>query len=872
MLLKDKPELPPSEDKTQISGQVLTDKTTPKILLSKKDLQATSTKPKIPLWKLPSQLWNNLGVRWKLSILMLLTSGLPVLIVIQILVQSSEQASLKELRTSVQEKGSFFLSEYVLWTNEESKQEAAAIAKSVEGANIDLSDVNELTAKRSILQPLVQVSSEGINPESIKNFKLITDNNGRSIEGNVLVLNEDFSKFPQLAAKDKEELVPQSYQQKVAPSNSNLANLPIVKSAIATGKPMYGIELVKLADLQSLGLEKQANIGIRPQITQGLSEAKQPAPNDTYDTEQGKSGLVSMAVYPIKVKGRLVGTAVVGALLNRNYGIVDKFSKRYNIPTATIFAQDWRVSTNVPYVDPSTKSPDSTRAIGTRAAREVSDTVLKQGTEYVGETNIIGVDYLTFYAPLYDHRKLLEPNSKPVGIAHVGRPLSEIQDLLANLSNIGYAIGAISIVGAGVIGILIASSFTSPLRRLSGFTQKIGQGEMGERLTDSDRRDEIGTLSQELNKMVEQLEVLITEKQQESERIASAIREVAQTDAELRIQEQRQAKEALQQRALELLIEVDPINRGDLTIRAKVTDDEIGTIADSYNSMIANLRQLVEQVQTASISVSQTVTENEQTVKNVSSGADQQVQAITQTLKRIHTLTESIKGIGDSAAQAEAQVDYANQALREGDIVMNSTVEGFSAIRETVVETAEKVKALEEASQKISKVIKLISGFASQTNMLALNASIEAARAGEEGQGFGVVANEVRALAQRSAKATLEIRQLIEEIQSQSKDLGKAVQIGTEQVNNGSRLVEESRQKLTEIAFSSQRVNQIVQKISQSASEQVQTSEDVSQTIQNVALIAANNSTQTESMNEAFAELRKVAQELQINVSQFKVS
>ncbi|MFN6066246.1 MAG: methyl-accepting chemotaxis protein, partial [Pseudanabaena sp.] len=206
------------------------------------------------------------------------------------------------------------------------------------------------------------------------------------------------------------------------------------------------------------------------------------------------------------------------------------------------------------------------------------------------------------------------------------------------------------------------------------------------------------------------------------------------------------------------------------------------------------------------------------------------------------------------------------------DIVMNSTVEGFSAIRETVVETAEKVKALEEASQKISKVIKLISGFASQTNMLALNASIEAARAGEEGQGFGVVANEVRALAQRSAKATLEIRQLIEEIQSQSKDLGKAVQIGTEQVNNGSRLVEESRQKLTEIAFSSQRVNQIVQKISQSASEQVQTSEDVSQTIQNVALIAANNSTQTESMNEAFAELRKVAQELQINVSQFKVS
>ena len=395
---------------------------------------------------------------------------------------------------------------------------------------------------------------------------------------------------------------------------------------------------------------------------------------------------------------------------------------------------------------------------------------------------------------------------------------------------------------------------------------------MGERLTDSERRDEIGTLSQELNKMVEQLEVLIVEKQQEAERLAVARQEVSQTEAELRIQEQRQAKESLQKRAMELLIEVDPISRGDLTIRATVTEDEIGTIADSYNSLIRNLRKLVQQVQTASISVSQTLTDNEQTINSVASGANQQVQAITKTLEQIHNLTESIAEIGSFAVQAEEQVGYTNQALRDGDAAMNSTVDGFNAIRETVVETSEKVKLLEEASQKITKVVKLISGFASQTNMLALNASIEAARAGEEGQGFSVVANEVRTLAQRSAKATMEIRQLIEEIQFQSKDLSKAMEIGTEQVNNGSQLVEESRQRLTEIAFSSQRVNQLVQEIAESAAEQVQTSEEVSRTIENVALIAVNNSTETESMSAAFGELRTVAQELQVNVSQFKVS
>jgi len=390
MLLKDKPEIPsPESSETTPSKKSVTKSSLPE-----------KTTSKVPLWKFPSQIWNNLGVRWKLSIVLLLVSGLPVLIVTQALVKSSEQASFKELRTSVKEKGSFFVSEYILWTNSESKQDAEAIAKTIEDANFNLSDATEIAAKRSTLQPLLQVSSEGRDPESIKNVKLITDNLGRSIEGNILILDEDFTKFPLLAPKDQPEILPQSYKQSVIPTGTDLTNLPIVKDAIATGKPMYGIELLKSSDLQRLGLEKQANIGIRPQITQGLSATKQPAPAGTYEIEQGKSGLVSMAVYPIKIKGRVVGTAVVGALLSRNYGIVDKFSKRYNMPTATIFAQDWRIATNVPYVDPNTKRPDNTRAIGTRASREVSDTVLQQGQEYVGETNITGVNYLTFYAPL----------------------------------------------------------------------------------------------------------------------------------------------------------------------------------------------------------------------------------------------------------------------------------------------------------------------------------------------------------------------------------------------------------------------------------------------------------------------------------------
>jgi methyl-accepting chemotaxis protein len=866
MLIQDKPEIPASENsenKDKVANKSAT-----------RILSAPPKKPvltKLPFWKFPSQAWNNLSVRWKLSAVMLLVSGLPVVIVTQTLVKSSEQSALRELRTSVKEKGSFFVSEYVLWTNAEAKQDAEAIVTAIESANFNLSDPAELTSKRATLQPLLQLTSEGRDPESIKNVKLVTDGNGRSIEGNSLILDDDFTKQPALAPKNQQDFS-QKYLQNTIPAGNDLSSLPIVKTVIATGKPMYGIEFLRSADLQKLGLQKQAAIGTRPQATQGLSTAKQPAPEGTYDIEQGKSGLVSMAVYPIKINGRIVGTAVVGALLNRNYGIVDKYSKQYNMPTATIFAQDWRITTNVPYVDPNTKQPDNTRAVGTRASNEVSEAVLQKGQEYVGEVNITGISYLTFYSPLYDHRQLLDPQVKPVGIAYVGRPLSEVQELLSVLSNSGYAIAGISIVVAGAIGLIIATSFASPLLRLSAFTKKIGQGETGERLADIDRRDEIGTLSQELNNMAEQLEVLIVEKQLEAERIAEARQEASQIEANLRTQEQRQAKEFLQKRALELLMEVDPISRGDLTVRAQVTEDEIGTIADSYNATIRNLRRLVLEVQSASQSVSETVLENQTAMQQVSTGASEQVRTISETLSKIQTLTELIAGVETRAIEAEAQVDSANQALLEGDAAMNVTVEGFTAIRETVAETSAKVQQLGEASQKISKVVKLINGFAAQTNMLALNASIEAARAGEEGQGFSVVANEVRALAQRSAKATTEIRQLIEEIQSQINDLIKTMAIGTKQVDSGSRLVEETRKRLTDISVSSQQVNQLVKEIAQSALLQSETSSQASQTIQNVATIASSNSSYAQSLNDAFNELLQVAQELQVSVAQFKVS
>ncbi|MFN6141518.1 MAG: methyl-accepting chemotaxis protein, partial [Pseudanabaena sp.] len=200
------------------------------------------------------------------------------------------------------------------------------------------------------------------------------------------------------------------------------------------------------------------------------------------------------------------------------------------------------------------------------------------------------------------------------------------------------------------------------------------------------------------------------------------------------------------------------------------------------------------------------------------------------------------------------------------------TVLGISEIRETVSETAKKVKRLGETSQKISRIVNLIANFAAQTNLLALNAAIEAARAGEEGRGFSVVAEEVRALAEQSAASTVEIEQLVQEIQTQTNEVVVAMESGTEQVVTGTKLVQKAREKLTQISLVSQEVNSLVQEIAIAADTQTKTSDRMGETMHSIAAIAEDTSKQSESVARSFSELLQVAKDLQVSVSQFKVA
>lgn len=337
-------------------------------------------------------------------------------------------------------------------------------------------------------------------------------------------------------------------------------------------------------------------------------------------------------------------------------------------------------------------------------------------------------------------------------------------------------------------------------------------------------------------------------------------------------QREKSAKEQLQMQVIQLLGAIKPVFSGDLTVRVPVVENEVGTIADAYNNTIQSLRKIVTQVQTTATKVTSTSRSSSGAITKLTQQAEEQLQEVTRALDQLQAMISSTQAVAANARQVETALQQANQTVRSGDAAMNRTVDGILAIRETVAETSKKIKRLSESSQKISKVVSLISSFTTQTQLLALNASIEATRAGEYGRGFTVVADEVRSLARQSAEATREIEKLAQEIQSETSAVATAMDTGIQQVVSGTGLVNETRQQLTEIMTATAQISQLVHGITQATLAQTQQSKLVTQAMTDVATLANKNSAQSGQISSSFQELLSTAQQLQTSVGQFKVS
>jgi twitching motility protein PilJ len=326
-----------------------------------------------------------------------------------------------------------------------------------------------------------------------------------------------------------------------------------------------------------------------------------------------------------------------------------------------------------------------------------------------------------------------------------------------------------------------------------------------------------------------------------------------------------------QEAILRLLNEMGDLADGDLTIRAQVTEDITGAIADSMNYTIDELRTLVAGVSNAAIQVTQKTAHAQSISAELLGAAERQSKEIEETTAQVLQVSRSISEVSTTAEEGARVAQRSLVAADKGRVAVQSSITGMNDIREQIQETSKRIKRLGESSQEIGEIVELISDITEQTNVLALNAAIQAASAGEAGRGFSVVAEEVQRLAERSGEATKQIGAIVKTIQADTQDAVAAMEKSTMGVVEGAKLSDSAGQALSEIDQVTKSLAQLIQTISQATHAQANATNKVAQNMQDILEITRQTTRGTQQAAGSIRDLAAVAQELKSSVSGFKL-
>jgi methyl-accepting chemotaxis protein len=405
-------------------------------------------------------------------------------------------------------------------------------------------------------------------------------------------------------------------------------------------------------------------------------------------------------------------------------------------------------------------------------------------------------------------------------------------------------LGLVVLVLAVGAALLLARTLTQPLAELEGAARRIGAGDYEVRVPVRSR-DELGAVATAVNTMVDQVT----------------------TNA----RQQQEQNKALQQQIVRLLDEVSAVAEGDLTVEAEVSAGSLGAVADSFNYMIAELRQIIGRVNRATRQVSASTDEILATTGALARAAEQQAARIGDTSTAVEEMAVSIQQVSENAAISARVAREARASAEAGARAVTATVEGMGRIRGQVQETAKKIKRLGDSSQEIGAIVSFIQEVADQTELLALNAAIQAAMAGEYGKGFAVVAEEVRRLAERTGEASKQIGGLVKGIQAETTEAVVAMEDGTREVIGGSQLADEAGRSLQAIDQVVGQLNELIEAISAAAEQQARASAGIARAMGEISAVTQRTSAGTEQASGAVAALATLADDLRASVAAFRL-
>lgn len=577
-------------------------------------------------------------------------------------------------------------------------------------------------------------------------------------------------------------------------------------------------------------------------------------------------------------------------VLNLNTEIVDKFTSMTK-SVGTVFV---RSGDDFVRISTSLKKEDGSRAIGTALDRShPAYQGLLRGEEFIGKATLFGKDYMTKYQPVKDE------SGKIIAVLFIGSDFTEglkvMKDKLRSvkLGKTGYyyALDAGKDAGKLLVHPAQEGSNIYEAKDANGrqFIKEIIDRKEGvirypwvnKTLNETVPREKIvafqhfkewnwiiagGTYLDELND-----EAHVTRNAMMLATLLVVVILVLTFVVIIKRWITRPLQKAIAETELLASGDFRNINESDVNNQQK-TVDEVVLLSQGIQRMAYSLKDLLVRIDVASNVVSSTATQIHATTQKIATGsANVAAQAVA-----VATAGEEMSATSGDIAQncqlAAEGAQKASSAAQAGAEVVARSVAVMGHIAAKVQESAKTVALLGTRSDQIGAIIGTIEDIADQTNLLALNAAIEAARAGEQGRGFAVVADEVRALAERTTRATREIGEMIKAIQNETKGAVSAMEQGVCQVETGTEETQKSGQALQEILQQVHDVAMQINQVATAAEEQTATTREISSNMIQITDIVQNTSQGANASAIDAAQLKQNADELKLLVDRFKLT